>query len=91
MLARVYLYLGNYQKAFENAKKAFAVYNFLYDLNNTTLFSMVNFGAVQTEVYNGVTYSAQPQYPAISADNNSSNPNGNSNYWYKKAYFRFSS
>jgi len=88
-LARIYLYLGNYQKAFENAKKAYTAYNFLYNLNDQTKFALVNLNPVQTEVYNGVTYTVSPQYPAITDDNSSSNPASNSNYYYKESYFRF--
>lgn len=91
LLARVHLYVGNYQKAFENAKKAFSAYSFLYDLNNQALFGLKNLAPVQTETFNGVTYTVTSVYPAISDDVSTVNPASNSNYWYKEAYFRFTS
>jgi hypothetical protein len=88
--ARVELYMGNYQTAFQYAKKAYDAYNFLYDMNNTTLFTMVNRGTVQTETVNGVTYSVFPQSPAILTNaGNTVDPESNSFYYYKEAYFRF--
>ncbi|MCO6497913.1 MAG: RagB/SusD family nutrient uptake outer membrane protein [Chitinophagaceae bacterium] len=33
ILARTYLYMGNYEKALENANKSLAIQNFLYDYN----------------------------------------------------------
>ncbi len=33
ILARTYLYMGNYKKALENAEKSLAIHNFLYDYN----------------------------------------------------------
>lgn len=88
-LARTYLYLGDYPKAFAKAKLAYTAYSFLYDMNNTSLFSMLNVSPIQTEVYNGVTYSVFPQYPAIAGDNSTTNAAGNSSYYYKESYFRF--
>lgn len=88
-LARTYLYLGEYTKAFDKAKKAYTAYNFLYDMNNSTLFALRNQGTAQTETYNGVTYTVQPLYPAITDDNSTTNAASNSNYYYKEAYFRF--
>jgi hypothetical protein len=87
-LARVYLYLGNYKEAFENARKAYASYNFLYDLKDLAKFAMKDLLPVQTETYNGVTYTVTPRYPAIIDDNSTVNPASNSPYWYKEAYFR---
>jgi hypothetical protein len=87
-LARTYLYLGDYSKAFAKAKLAYSAYSFLYDMNNTTLFSMVNLTPAQTEVYNGVTYSVFPQYPAIAADGSTTSSASNSQYYYKEAFFR---
>jgi hypothetical protein len=88
MLARAHLYLGNYQKAFTFAKKAFDAYNFLYDLNDQSKFALLNLSPAQTETYNGVTYSVFPQYPAITDDNSTVNSASNSVYYYKEAYFR---
>jgi starch-binding outer membrane protein, SusD/RagB family len=88
LLARVYLYLGDYKKAFDNAKSAYNSYKFLYDLNNQTLFAQRNL-TVQTETFNGVVYSVTPSYPAIAADQNANAPTSNSNLWYKESYFRF--
>jgi starch-binding outer membrane protein, SusD/RagB family len=94
VLARVHLYLGNYTKAFDNAKNAYAAYSFLYDLNDQSRFAVVNIPSgvppvPQTEVFNGVTYSVFPQYPLIADDQNQVSPTSNSSYWYKEAYFRF--
>ena len=89
LLARVELYNGNYQKAFEYAKKTYTVYSFLYDLNNTALFKMENRGTLQTETVNGVTYSCYSQSPTIATNSsNTSDTESNSNYFYKEAYFR---
>jgi hypothetical protein len=89
LLARVYLYVGDYQKAFANAKSAYDAYKFLYDLNNQTLFGLTNLNPVQTETFNGVAYTVQRQIPVIANDNNSASPSSNSPYWYKEAFFRF--
>jgi hypothetical protein len=91
LLARVHLYMGNYALAFANAKKAYAAYNFLYDLNDQSLFALKTLAPVQTEVFNGVTYTVSPVYPAISDDRSTVSPASNSQYWYKEAYFRSSS
>lgn len=88
LLARVYLYLGDYKKAFDNAKSALNSNKFLYDLNNQTLFAQRNLTA-QTETFNGVNFSAIPSYPAIAADQNANSPTSQSNLWYKESYFRF--
>lgn len=89
LLARVHLYAGNYDKAFQNAKKAYTAYNFLYDMNNATLFTMVNRGTAQTEVVNGVTISVFNQSPSISTNAAiTDNTESNSLYWYKEAYYR---
>ena len=88
LLARVYLYLGDYSKAFNNAKSAYNSNKFLYDLNNQTLFAQRNL-TVQNETFNGVMYSATPSYPAIAADQNANDPTSNSNLWYKESFFRF--
>jgi hypothetical protein len=90
--ARVELYNGNYAIAFAYAKKAYDAYSFLYDMKNTTLFTMVNRGTLQTETVNGVTYSCFAQSPAIVTNaSNTSDPESNSQYYYKEAYFRFTS
>lgn len=86
--ARVELYVGNYAKAFEYAKKAYTSYSFLYDLNDQTLFVMENRGTLQTEVYNGVTYSVYQQSPRITLNASSSDPESSSLYFYKEAYYR---
>ncbi len=88
LLARVYLYLGDYKKAFDNAKSAYNSNKFLYDLNNQTLFAQRNLAA-QNETFNGVTYSVIPTFPAIASDQNANDPTSNSNLWYKESYFRF--
>jgi len=87
--ARVELYRGNYSKAFEYAKKVYTAYSFLYDMNDATLFKMVDRGTVQTETVNGVVISCFNQSPAISTNaSNTSDPESNSNYFYKEAYYR---
>lgn len=88
-LARTHLYLGNYEKAFTYARLAYDDYHFLYDMNDQSKFSLKNLAPVQTEVYNGSTYSVTPQYVAITDDNSPENPNSHSNFYYKEAYFRF--
>ena len=89
LIARVELYNGNYPKAFEYAKKVYAVHSFLYDLNNAALFKIENRGALQTETVNGVTYSCYVTSPVITLNaTNTSDTESNSNYFYKEAYFR---
>jgi hypothetical protein len=88
LLARVYMYLGDYRKAFDNAKSAYNSNKFLYDLNNQTLFAQRNL-TVQNETFNGVAFSATPSFPAIAADQDANSPTSNSNLWYKESYFRF--
>jgi hypothetical protein len=87
--ARVELYAGNYQKAFQYARRAYQAHSFLYDMNNNALFAMVNRGTAQTEVVNGVTISVFNQSPAILTNaGNTTDPQSNSLYWYREAYYR---
>jgi starch-binding outer membrane protein, SusD/RagB family len=88
LLARVYLYMGDYPKAFANAKAAFDAHKFLYDLNNQTLFALSALTPAQTETFNGVAYSVTRQLPAIARDASTVDPASNSPFWYKESYFR---
>ena len=89
LLARVELYQGNYANAFNYAKKAYAAHSFLYDMNNATLFAMVNRGTEQTETVNGVTYKCYAQSPALCTNAaNTSDTESASMFWYKEQYFR---
>jgi hypothetical protein len=42
VLSRMYLYMGNWQKAYENADKAFALSNYIYDYNTFTWSNPAN-------------------------------------------------
>jgi hypothetical protein len=90
LLARIYLYLGDYKKAFDNAKSAYNSYKYLYDLNNQTLFAQ-RASPAQNETFNGVNYAVTPTYPAIAADANTTLSTSHNIQWYKEAYFRFPS
>jgi len=85
--ARVELYIGNYPKAFEYAKKAYTAYNFLYDMNDASLFNMVN-RTNTSATCNGSLVSFATQSPVIAGfGGNSTHPDGLWNY--KESYFRF--
>lgn len=88
MRARVELYLGNYTKAFAYAKKAYSAYSFLYDMNNTSQFNMVNRTTISNFSCNGVPTAVTSQSPAILTNSNSvTDPNSLWNY--KENYFRY--
>jgi len=88
--ARVELYNGNYAKAFENAKKAYDAHKFLYNMNDPLLFTNVNRGTAQTETLNGINYSVFSVSPSICTNaGNTNDPESNSVFYYKEAYFRF--
>lgn len=87
MRARVELYVGNYNKAFEYAKKSYAAYNFLYDMNNS-LFANVNRTTVSNFNCNGVPTSVISQSPSIFT-NAGSTTDPNSLWNYKENYFRY--
>jgi len=85
--ARIELYLGNYAKAFEYAKKAYTAYNFLYDMNDASKFNMLN-RQNSTTTCNGVTATVTSQSPAIFTQaSNTTDPNSLWNY--KESYFRY--
>jgi len=85
--ARVELYMGNYAKAFDYAKKAYTAYSFLYDMNNAALFTMQN-RVTTTTTCNGVSTSVTSQSPVISnVGGSATDPNGLWNY--KENYFRY--
>jgi hypothetical protein len=86
-LARIYLYLGDYKNAFDNAKSAYDAHKFLYNLNDQTLFAQKNLNPV-TEIFNGATITVTPTHPIIAADQNPNSNTSHSSYFYRESFFR---
>jgi len=85
--ARVELYQGNYKTAFDHAKQAYNAYEFLYDMNDASLFTMVN-RTNTSATCNGTPVASATQSPTISGfGGNSTHAHGLWNY--KESFFRF--